>query len=62
MKLLNIFALLIYIKNVQGFFNPYQTEYYKEVPVLWPYTYYYPAYLQQPEQYNVSLLLVVGSG
>ena len=56
MELLNIFAFLAYIQNVQGFFNPYQMPYLKEVPVLWPYNYYYPAYHQQPRHFQVSLL------
>ena len=60
MELVNVFALFVYIQNIQGFLNPYQMQYLKEVPVLWPYShyYYYPVYLQQPKQFNVSLLLV----
>ena len=62
MELLNIFAFLAYIQNVQGFFNPYQMPYLREVPVSWPYNYYYyPTYPQQPEQIHVSLFLVAAS-
>ena len=62
MELLNIlFALLVYnAQNVQGIFYPYEIEYLKEVPILWPYShYYYLAYPEQPKHFNVSLFLVV---
>ena len=62
MELLNIFALLVYIQIVQGFFNPYQIPYLKAVPVLWPYNhYYYTAYPQQPKYFQVSLFSVAPS-
>ena len=62
MELLNIFALLVYIQIVQGFFNPYQIPYLKAVPVLWPYNhYYYTAYPQQPKYFQVSLFFVTPS-
>ena len=55
MKLLIIFAFLVYIKNVQGFFDPYQTQYLKEVQVSWPYNpYYHLVYPLQPQKFHVS--------
>ena len=54
----NVFAFLVFIQNIQGFFNPYEPLYLREVPVVWPYSYYYyPAYPhpQQPKQIQVSL-------
>ena len=57
MKLVNILcAFLVYnAQNVQGIFYPYEIEYLKEVPVLWPYShYYYLAYPEQPQHINVS--------
>ena len=57
MKLLIIFAFLVYIKNVQGFFDPYQTQYLKEVQVSWPYNpYYHLVYPLQPQKFHVSLV------
>ena len=62
MEFVTVLALVVLIQCAQGFFNPYQTQYFKEVPISWPYNhYYYPAYPQQPKQFQVSLFLVVPS-
>ena len=62
MELLNIFfAFLVYnAQNVQGSFYPNEIDYLKEVPILWPYSYYYyVAYPVQLKHINVSLFLAI---